>query len=172
MATKTTTQQVEHKMEPREEHRWLQKLVGEWDVETEAVMEPGKPPHKSTGTERVRAFGDLWIIAEASGQMPDGDTMRNVVTLGYDPEQQRFVGTFISDTMTKLWLYEGELESGKRTLSLYSEGPSLTGDGSTVRYRDSIEFVSDDHRIFRSQMAAEDGSWLEPMMTMHHRRKR
>ena len=37
------------KTEPQKEHRWLQKLVGEWTCESEATMEPGKPPERFTG---------------------------------------------------------------------------------------------------------------------------
>jgi hypothetical protein len=44
---------------PQKEHQWLQKLVGEWTYDIEATMEPGKPPEKSTGTERAVARGPL-----------------------------------------------------------------------------------------------------------------
>lgn len=38
--------------EPRKEHQWLERLVGEWTHESEATMEPGKPTTKGTGTAR------------------------------------------------------------------------------------------------------------------------
>jgi hypothetical protein len=43
--------------QPQKEHQWLQKLVGEWTYEIEAMMEPDQPPVKSTGTETVRCLG-------------------------------------------------------------------------------------------------------------------
>ena len=33
--------------EPQKEHHWLQRLIGEWTYEAEAVMEPGKPAERS-----------------------------------------------------------------------------------------------------------------------------
>lgn len=60
------------KAEPQKEHRWLQKLVGEWTFEGEAPMGPDKPPEKFKGTERVRSLGDLWFVAEGQGEMPGG----------------------------------------------------------------------------------------------------
>ena len=30
--------------EPQAEHKWLEKLVGEWTCEGEGIMEPGKAP--------------------------------------------------------------------------------------------------------------------------------
>src|SRR5688500_3618870 len=97
------------KVEPQQEHQWLQQLVGNWTFEVEAMMAPGKPPEKSTGTDRCRSLGGLWVLCEGEGQMPGegGASHQSVMTLGYDPRRQRFVGTFIASMMTHLWLYDG-----------------------------------------------------------------
>lgn len=50
-----------------------------------------------------------------------------------------------------------------------AEGPSMSGDGTTAMYRDSMEIVDADNRTFRSQMRNPDGSWMQ-FMTMHYRR--
>ena len=42
------------KIELHKEHRRLDRLVGEWEYESEAVMEPDRPPSKFAGTESVR----------------------------------------------------------------------------------------------------------------------
>jgi hypothetical protein len=72
METSNTQQETAMKMEPQKEHQWLQRFVGEWTFEGEAMMEPGQPPAKFTGTESVRSLGDLWFLAEGQGEMPDG----------------------------------------------------------------------------------------------------
>jgi Protein of unknown function (DUF1579) len=59
-------------IEPQQEHQWLQKLVGEWTYEADATMEPGQPPSKCEGSERVWSLGGLWILAEGQGEMPGG----------------------------------------------------------------------------------------------------
>jgi hypothetical protein len=58
--------------EPRAEHRWLEKLVGEWTYEGECIMGPDQPTMKMTGVETVRSLGGLWTIGEAENAMPDG----------------------------------------------------------------------------------------------------
>lgn len=156
--------------EPQKEHQWLQKLVGEWTFESEAVMAPDQPPMKSQGSESVRSLGGLWTLGEGQGQMPDGSDATTMMTLGYDPQTKRFVGTWIGSMMTNLWVYDGELDADGRVLSLYSDGPSMSGDGTTARYRDAIEIVSDDHRIMTAAVQGEDGSWHQ-FMTAHYRRK-
>ena len=91
----------------------------------------------------------------------------SVITLGYDPAKQRFVGTFIASMMTHLWPYEGSLRGD--VLTLDSEGPSFSGDGSMVKYQDIVEIKDDNHWILKSRMPGEDGKWLE-FMTAHYRR--
>ena len=154
--------------EPQKEHEWLQKLVGDWTYENEAMMGPDQLV-KSVGTESVRSLGGLWTVAEGTGQMPDGDSFGSVMTLGYDPQTKLFVGTWVGSMMTKLWVYDGELEADGRKLSLYSEGPAMDGEG-TAMYRDSIEIVSDDHRILTGELQGPDGTWHK-FMTAHYRRR-
>jgi hypothetical protein len=155
---------------PQQEHRWLDKLVGEWTSEMECVMGPGQPPTTSRGTESVRSLGGLWTIGEGEGEMPEGGTAKFVMTLGYDPKDGRYVGTFIASVMTHLWIYSGSLDESGKVLALDAEGPSFTGEG-TAKYQDRIEFVDDDHRIMTSQMLGDDGEWHR-FMTVHYRRKK
>jgi hypothetical protein len=86
-----------------------------------------------------------------------------LTTLGYDPEKQRFTGTFIGSMMTSLWLYEGKLKGDRLTLD--TEGPNMSGGEGTSRYRDIIELVSDDERTMTSEVEGPDGTWTR-FMTM------
>jgi hypothetical protein len=156
---------------PEKEHRWLQQLVGAWTSEGEATMEPGKPAEKWKGTETVRSLGGLWILAEGQGEMPGGGTATTLMTLGYDPLKKRYVGTFIASMMTHLWVYDGALDAGERSLVLEAEGPSMAAEGKMARYRDVIEIKSDDHRVLTSHMLGDDGKWHH-FMTANYRRTR
>jgi hypothetical protein len=93
-----------------------------------------------------------------------------ILTLGYDPQKERFVGTWIGSMMTNLWGYEGELDPAERVLTLNTEGPNMAGDG-TAKYQETIEVISDDHRVFKSRVLGDDGQWRE-FMTSHYRRSR
>ena len=157
---------------PQKEHEWLHKLVGEWSFGGECGMGPDQPPMKSTGTETVRSLGGLWTIGEGKGEMPGGGPMTSIMTLGYDPQKERFVGSFIASMMTHLWPYEGTLDPSGKVLTLDSEGPSFTGDGRTVKYQDIIEWKSDDHRTLSSRAKGDDGKWGPFFMTAHYRRKK
>jgi hypothetical protein len=153
--------------EPQDEHRWLQRLVGEWTYESEAMMPDGTTA-RMTGTETIRPFGDLWIMTDSKGETPGGD-QTSTITLGYDPQKQRFVGTFVDTSMTFMWIYEGSLDGD--VLTLESDGPSFEADGKMAKYKDITELKNDDYRIFRSVVLGNDGEWHE-FMTSHYRRKR
>jgi hypothetical protein len=97
--------------------------------------------------------------------------MTSIMTLGYDPQAKRFVGTFIASMMTYLWIYNGSLDAAGKVLTLDAEGPDFSGGPNLVKYQDSIEFVNDDHRILRSQLLGPDGKWNH-FMTAHYRRRK
>lgn len=169
----TTTEATEHqpqKPEPQKEHQWLKRFVGEWTSEGEAMMGPDKPSEKFKGIERVRSIGDVWFLFEGEGEMADGSISTNLMTLGYDPRKQRFVGTFLGSMMTNLWVYEGTLDAAGTTLTLDTDGPSMTGDG-TAHYQDIITLESDDLRTMTSQIQGDDGTWTQFMKMTVRRTK-
>lgn len=122
----------------------------------------------SHGTESVRSIG-TWVIGEGKGQMPDGSPATMVLTLGYDPNKKRFIGTWIGSMMTYLWVYDGELDASEKILTLSADGPHMSDPNKTMKYRDVFEFKSDDHRVLTSHMLGDDGKWTQ-FMTAHYRR--
>ena len=163
---------MEMQATPQREHKWLQKLVGEWTSESEMTTEPGKPTETCKGTESVRSLGGLWILGEGQGEMPGGGDARMLLTLGYDPQKRRFVGTWVGSMMTHLWVYDGFLDAAAKVLTLETEGPDMSGaEGKMAKYRDVITLESDDHRVLTSHMLGDDGQW-HPFMTAHYRRRK
>lgn len=132
-------------------------------------MGPDQPPMKNAGRETVRSLGGLWTIGEGSGEVPGGGTCDSIMTLGYDAPTKRFVGTFIASVMTHLWTYSGTLSADGKVLTLDTEGPSFSGDGTMAKYQDIIEFLADDHRTLSSRVLGADGQW-HPFMKAHYRR--
>ena len=174
MGTTTTQETPTMKAEPQKEHRWLEKLAGEWTYEGEATMAPGQSPEKFKGTESVRSLGGLWTLLEGQGQMPEGGPSTTLMSLGYDPQKKRFVGTFIGSMMTHLWIYDGELDAAGKVLTLHAEGPDMrpeAKEGKMVKYKDMIELKSDDHRVLSSHALGDDGKWHH-FMTANYRRKK
>ncbi len=94
-----------------------------------------------------------------------------LVTLGYDPEEKKYVGTFVGSMMTYIFSYVGTLDATGRILTLDTEGPDMANPAKTAKYQDVIEVKSDDYRVLRSRMLGGDGNWHE-IMAAHYRRKK
>jgi Protein of unknown function (DUF1579) len=91
------------------------------------------------------------------------------MTLGYDPQKSRYVGTWVGSMMTYLWIYNGSLDEQGKILTLDTEGPNFEGEGLS-KFQDMIEVKNDNHRILTSQRLGEDGKWHR-FMTAHYSRK-
>lgn len=153
---------------PRE-HDWLERFVGEWAFEIDADATPDGPDGRHTGTETVRALGGGWIVCDGRGEVPGTGSVSSMMTLGFDPAKGRCVGSFVTSMMTHLWVYEGALDADGGTMTLETEGPGMSDDGTTARYRDVIELRSPDHRTMTSSVLGEDGTWRR-FMTADYRR--
>ncbi len=154
---------------PQPQHDWLTRLVGNWTYESECVMGPDQPAWISQGTQVVRSIGGLWTIGEMAGEMPDGGTSTSLITLGYDPLQDRYVGTFIASMMTYLWIYNGALDEAGKVLTLNAEGPNFTQDGM-AQYQDIITVIDEDNYTLTSQVQGADGNWTH-FMTIRFQRQ-
>jgi glyoxylate utilization-related uncharacterized protein len=93
------------------------------------------------------------------------------MTLGYDPEKQQYVGTWIDSMSHYLWRYEGSVDDASRVLTLEAEGPSMAAPGTTARYRETFEIKDKDHKVFTSSIEVEPGQW-HTFMTVHYHRKK
>jgi hypothetical protein len=155
--------------EPTEQHRWLQAFEGEWTWETWSI--PDDPKCRWSGVETVSRYGERWVVFESQSRMPDGSPgSSNRITLGFDPNKERFVGSFISTMMTTFWPYEGTLDDDGLTLRLRSRGPRMDGQPGEADYEDLIEVVSPDERFLRGTFVNDDGTTTE-FMVSHYKRK-
>lgn len=152
------------KTEPQQEHRWLEQLLGEWTVTADMA------PDSGAWVERVRSLHGLWVVAEGEGEMPGGGAATTLMTLGYDPRRQCYVGTWVGSMMTHMWVYEGHLDSSGKALTLDCEGEDFEQPGRMARYQDIITMKSPDHRLLTARMQAADGSWKQIMQAEYRRR--
>lgn len=154
---------------PTEHHRFLDRLVGEWLFLTSTGMEGYDPEDPlNRWTERIRSIGGLWVVAEAEGTM-GGDRAAMIMTLGYDPREGHYVGSWIGSMMDKFWVYKGWLEDHGQTLVLEAEGPSMEDPERTELYRDVIHFIDEDTRRFSGSIKKPGGSFHTFMTSVSKR---
>jgi hypothetical protein len=155
---------------PQKEHEWLKQLAGEWEYETEASLEPGKPPVKINGTESARMVGGFWVIAEHKTTLFD-QPFTGILTLGFDGQKKKYVGTWLDSMHGHLLHYEGAVDLVAKTLTLLTEGPNPVAPGKLCKFKEVIEVKSRDHKVLTTSMQGEDGKWVA-LMTINYRRKK
>jgi hypothetical protein len=155
---------------PVKQHDWLHRFVGDWESDVQVNMVPGEPAIKGKGFERARLLGGFWIVSEGTGEMEGmPGTMTSVMTLGYDPQKNKYVGTWVDSMTSYLWHYEGTVDASGQVLTLETEGPCPMRPGIT-KFREVIEFKSDDQRVLTSWILEDNGQWTK-MVTANYRRK-
>lgn len=156
--------------QPTKEHEWLHQLAGQWDADIEIFAEPGKPPMKLKSTEHTRRIGGYWILSEGEvtgSPMP----FKRALTLGYDPQKKKYVGTWVDSNSPNIGNYEGSLDEAGKTLTLEGDMPSPFVAGATVRMRQVIEIKSPDQKVLTTSVLGPDGNWLT-LITLNARRKK
>ena len=149
-------------------HRWLEQLLGDWHVRT--AGSDGKPDGSGPWTEHVRSLEGLWIVCEGQGTMPGGSFGQTLMTLGFNPQTKRYVGTWVGSMMSHMWIYDGELDADGTSLSLHCEGPDFENPGRTMRYRDVITLAGPSRRLLTAQAQTADGNWKDLMTAEYLRR--
>ena len=162
-ATQEEAQEWTMKVEPTAEHLWLQQFLGEWESE---AGEGGC----GAGTINFRPLGQAWVVGDGVMDM-GADKGYTQITLGFNPDAGRFVGSWVGSMMTHHWVYDGYLDEAKKVLSLESTGPSWTEPGKMIPYKDVITVISDDHHTLTGNLKNADGEWEQFMIT-HYRRKK
>lgn len=152
------------------EHTWFDDLIGQWEF-THHCSTPDGNDQVGKGQITGKSLGGLWTLLECrGGSEAEGGEWSSIFTLGYDPTAKCYRGTFVASMMTYLWIYEdGQVDETGKKLILNAKGPRFDGKEGLTSYQDSIEKVSRDHWILRSQVLGDDGVWTQFMEGHHHR---
>jgi len=154
---------------PVKEHEWLQKLVGEWRVETDMLMGPGQPMAHISGTETVKSVGGLWAFSVGRSNMPDGTPMEHYSTLGYDVSFKEYRGCWFISISSHLWKQVGTLSADGRIMTLDCVGPNMTKDGEMSNYREVTEIIDENRRTLTAYIQADNGEWEQYMTSSYTR---
>lgn len=155
---------------PLKEHEWLERFAGEWTFEGEASCQPGQSPVRFSGRDSARMIGGFWLVSQGKGDSKEM-SYESLLTLGYDPEKEKYVGSWRDSMSAWLWRYEGTVDAGGAVLTLETEGPSPQDFDARAKFREVTEFKSPDHRVFTSSVLGGDGQW-KTVVTIHFRRVR
>lgn len=155
---------------PTKEHELLKQFAGEWTAVAETVPAPGEEALKCVGTETAKMVGGYWLVSNGQAEMMGMQTS-SVLSIGYDPNKKKYIGTFLCSMDSTLWTYEGTMDESGKKLTLMTEGPSPLDPTQKAVFREVLELKDQDHKSFTSYMKTEDGNW-QKFVTVEYERKK
>lgn len=151
---------------PAKEHEWLKALDGEWSTDAEAMTEPGKTV-KVKGQASGRSLGGFWNILENRGEFM-GAPFTGIMTLGYDAEKKKYVGSWVDSMSPVQWKYEGTVDASGKILTLDSEGMSPMTNKMT-KFQERIELGGKDRWTLTSSME-DNGKMVQYLKIVYSRK--
>lgn len=110
-----------------QEHQRLAEDVGAWDAAAAIWSSPDGEAETTTATETVRMLGDLWQLSYFKGKFGEMEYSGHGQT-GYDPQRQKYVGTWVDSLNPHLMTTEGHVDQESGKLILIGTGvDAMTG---------------------------------------------
>lgn len=116
------------------QHKALEVFAGDWNCVCEAVMMPGTPAMKSTGTNQSKSiFGGRYITSAYKGKMGEED-FEGMGILGYDNIKKKYFNTWIDGCGTGIHVSWGTADaSGKKYTFNTTQDCPMTGKPMPVK---------------------------------------
>jgi hypothetical protein len=151
-----------------ENHEFLKKMAGSWDVQVTSWMAPGQPPSvsKSTVQADIR-LGGRYLVMSFVGAM-FGQPFEGLQIVGYDNMEKRYTTFWIDNTSTHFYTTAGQREG-----NVISETGSWLDplNGSQVPVKAKTTLVSADEYLYQQFMVMPDGSEFKSMENRCRRKK-
>ena len=153
---------TEHTLPP--ELALLQKDVGEWAADITVTPGPGAAAQTSRGRLVGRLIsGGRWLITDFKNHTTG---FEGHGIYGYNVGSKKYVGTWVDDMRTNLYLGEGEWDPASQTMTFLWR--AIMPNGQAMTWRETSVAVSDREQLFRVLFPGPDGEF-EMMRAIYRR---
>ena len=143
----------------------LRKDVGEWNAELTVVPGPGAAPQLSKGRLVGRLIsGGRWLVTDFKNHTTgfEGHGL-----YGFNPSTGRFVGTWVDDMRSNIYVGEGVWDEASKTMT-YTWKAAMP-NGQTMTWRETSQMVSENERLFLVLFPAPSGGEFEMLRAVYKR---
>lgn len=138
-----------------ENHQFLTKYAGDWDVEVTYWMAPGEPPTKSTATFKGRMLLDGRYLEMTFDGFMMGQAFEGIQLIGFDNLEQKYNTLWIDNTSTSFFITRGTRKGD--VLNETGEWPDPV-TGSVVPVKARTTWVGDDEYLYEQWMVMPEGT--------------
>jgi hypothetical protein len=149
---------------PLEQHEMLKMDEGIWDAKISMWTAPGTDPIQGTAKEVNTMIGELWSVGTLEGNIGALDFVGQA-TLGYDPVQKKYVGTWIDSVTSVITHMLGTYDAESKTLTLFYE---IFAEDGQAEERKNIMVYDKNTRDFTMFIKNGD-EWTKSMEIMYQR---
>ncbi len=147
------------------EYARLHKDVGEWEAEITIRPQPGAEPQLSKGRLKGHLIcGGRWLVTEFANHTTG---FEGHGVYGFNPATSRYVGTWVDDMRSNLYVAEGDWDETALTMTFH--WTATMPDGRVMAWKETSKLVSENEQLFRVLFPLPDGSEFE-MMRVNYRR--
>jgi hypothetical protein len=137
-----------------ENHEFLKKFVGDWDVQMTFWTAPGKPPVTSKAASKADVrFGGRFLFISFMGEMM-GKPFAGQQIVGYDNMKKTYVTLWMDNTSTHIFRTTGMREGNVITETGKWPDP-VTGKESGVKARTTL--LHGNEYLYEQFMVQDDG---------------
>ncbi|WP_046005346.1 DUF1579 family protein [Pseudoalteromonas rubra] len=143
---------------PLPQHQVMKLDEGEWSAKL-SFFADGQLQSEHQWHESNTMLGDLWSIGSLYGSL-NGKLFKGYATLGYDPKQGKFVGTWVDSMSPEILQMHGDFDFKTNTLTMFYQ---LTDSSGQVQQRKNVMvYKNTSHRDFIMYIQAQD-KWVKSM---------
>lgn len=157
-------------MSVNENHAYLKKFEGEWDVMTKAWMTPGAEPTYSKNSGKAEMIlGGRFLRVAFKGTM-FGQPFEGLQIVGYDNHKKKYISFWIDSTSTSFYMTEGTRDRDKNTVTETGLWPDpMTGAETKVRLVTTL--LGADEYVMEMYMVGSDGNEFKSLENRSTRKK-
>jgi hypothetical protein len=137
-----------------ENHEFLNKFAGNWDVQMTSWMAPGKPPVQERATAQAELrFDGRFLFLSFQGKMM-GMPFTGLQILGYDNMKKMYVTLWMDNSSTHIFKTTGMREGNVITETGKWPDPVM---GKEMGVKARTTFLNDDEYLYEQFMVQDDG---------------
>lgn len=157
-------------MATNENHAYLGKFAGEWNITTKAWMMPGQAPETSQNYSRAELIlGGRFLKMDYKGTM-FGQPFEGLQIIGFDNMKKKYISFWIDNSSTAFSLLEGTRDEVSKTTTETGLWPDRM-TGGTMKVKGITKMISPDEFSYEMYMIGPDGKEFKSLENRAVRKK-